>query len=140
MKILFVCTGNTCRSPMAAALMNKLLADAHKTDSEAASAGLAATDGEPASGNAVLAAGELGADLSAHRARRVTRELLEQSDRIYTMTQSHAAMLKSAYPEFAQKTAVLGGGIPDPYGGDIQIYRRCRDSILASLKEITNIL
>lgn len=135
-KILFVCTGNTCRSPMAAALMNKLLADSNICDIIASSAGIAALDGEPASENSVKAASEAGADLTSHKARKITREMIKQCSAVYTMTQSHAAMLKSALPEYAAKIKVLGSGIPDPYGGDINEYRNCRDSILAALKII----
>jgi protein-tyrosine-phosphatase len=135
-KILFVCTGNTCRSPMAAALMNKLLEERGIMQVIAESAGLAANEGGRASKNAVIAAGEAGADLSGHRARAVTRALIEGSDGIYAMSPGHRAALAAAYPAAAGRIKLLGSGIPDPYGGDINIYRRCRDDIIAALEGI----
>lgn len=133
--ILFVCTGNTCRSPMAAAICNKLLKD-EGIDIKAKSAGIAAMPGEPASKNAVAAAGEIGADLSAHTARQVTREMIDGCDAVYAMTRAHAEMLKRAFPDCAGKISVLAGGIPDPFGGDIEIYRHSRDTILEAVKNI----
>ncbi len=78
---------------------------------------------------------ELGADLSGHKSRQVTREMIESSEAIFAMTQSHAALLKNAFPDYAQKINVLGSGIPDPFGGDIEVYRKSRDSILAAIKK-----
>jgi protein-tyrosine phosphatase len=131
--ILFVCTGNTCRSPMAAALMNKLLAENKITDIIAGSAGIAASEGESASINAIAAAREFGVDLSKHSARQVTREMIEGSDAVYTMSPPHSQGLKATFPEYAGKISTLGSGIPDPFGGDLNIYKVCRDSILAAL-------
>lgn len=135
-KILFVCTGNTCRSPMAAALMNKLLTERGVTDITAESAGIAAFDGEPASGNAIEAAREAGADLSGHRARRVTGQMLAGCEEIIALSPSHQAALAAAYPAMRGKIRVLGQGIPDPYGGDTLVYRQCRDSMLAALQKL----
>lgn len=135
-KILFVCTGNTCRSPMAAAMMNKLLADSKLTDIKSECAGIAANPGEPASGNAIAVMREIGIDLSQHRARQTTQKLVDESDAIYTMTETHAAIFKTAFPEAVSKINILGAGIPDPFGGDINVYRSCRDTILAALKKL----
>lgn len=134
--ILFVCTGNTCRSPMAAALCNLLLERRGENGIRAESAGLAAAAGEPAAANAVRAAAEAGAELSAHRARQVTPELVARSAAVYAMSPAHVALLQSAFPGAAGKTALLGAGIPDPYGGDLAAYRRCRDAIAAALREL----
>lgn len=134
--ILFVCTGNTCRSPMAQVLFEKLLKDSSIGDVKVMSAGFAAESGAPASRGAMEAVAEVGADLSFHRSRPVTEELVEESDAVYTMTSSHASLLKAAFPDAAGKIHVLGGGISDPFGGDAEVYRRCRDSILAALKTI----
>lgn len=121
---------------MAAALMNKLLTDSAVTDLIAESAGIAAFDGEPASDNAIQAAREAGADLSGHRARRVTDQMLSECDEIIALSPSHQTALAVAYPAMKDKIRVLGQGIPDPYGGDITVYRQCRDSILAALQKL----
>ena len=136
--ILFVCTGNTCRSPMAAAIMKLLLEKDGITEIKAESAGIAAFDGEPASQNAQKAAEELGASLADHRAKQVERGLLAESDLVFAMTAAHAAALKAQFPEFKEKISVLGGGIPDPFGGSLDDYRRCRDSLVSELKIIAD--
>lgn len=134
--ILFVCTGNTCRSPMAAAIFNKMAKDMGIDDVRAESAGLAVMPGEPASKNAITAAGEVGADLSEHSARQVTREIIDGCEAVYAMSQAHANMLKESYPDSADKISVLAEGIPDPFGGDLETYRYCRDTILKAVKNI----
>ena len=134
--LLFVCTGNTCRSPMAAALMRRLLEEKGVTGVRCESAGLAAEEGAPASAGTVGALREAGIDLGSHRARNVTPALLGQADAIYTMSPSHAAMLAARAPACAGRIHVLGGGIPDPYGGNIDVYRRCRDTLLAALRAV----
>lgn len=121
MKILFVCTGNTCRSPMAAALMRRELDKRGRTDIIIESAGLAAF-GEPASRNAVDTVAELdekyAAPLKDHISRSVTAEQIEEADLIAVMSDSHAAAVieRGADPE---KVSVLGadGGSPTPSAG-----------------------
>lgn len=88
MTILFVCSGNTCRSPMAMALFRL-----KGTEVRAESAGIFAADGQPASPEAVKACKLLGADLSGHRSRRITPEIIEDSDIIAAMTLSHKMQL-----------------------------------------------
>jgi ribosomal-protein-alanine N-acetyltransferase len=131
--ILFICSGNTCRSPLAAELMEMRLAARGVTGVKCSSAGLTAVPGEPASPNAVLAAREVGADLSGHRARKVTSELLRQSDVIVALDPAHKAVIVSAFPSLEPKVKLLGKGISDPYGGSLGIYRRCRDEMMSAL-------
>ena len=101
-QIVFVCTGNTCRSPMAAALFRAHDGEA-RTGLTASSAGMFAHEGLPASENAVLAVRELGGALSAHRARQLPLERFPQAaDKIYTLS---------------------GRDVGDPFGGDLTVYR-----------------
>jgi protein-tyrosine phosphatase len=134
-KILFVCTGNTCRSPMAAVLLNKIIKE-KGVDAFAFSAGLAVSTGEPASKNAVTAALELGGELSNHRASFLTQKMLEESDDVFVMSLSHKSAIERDFPQFLGKINLLGAGICDPYGGDIESYRKCRDEIEAAFEII----
>ncbi|MBQ9413904.1 MAG: ribosomal protein S18-alanine N-acetyltransferase [Clostridia bacterium] len=130
MNYLLVCTGNTCRSPMAEGLLKRLVGK----EDRVLSAGLA-VDGFHASANAVDAMAEIGVDLTAHRAHQVTPELVRDADRIGVMSPAHAAALVAYFAADPHKITVLGGGIPDPYGGDLEAYRRTRDALSAALRD-----
>lgn len=134
MNILFVCTGNTCRSPMAEGLFAQFLKQNDIEKIEVKSAGVSAMPGDPPSENAVLAAKELGADISAHRSTRLTDYLADWADVVVCMTAVHARLLMEAYPD--KKIQVLGGGIIDPYGGDLKIYRECARNINECFAEL----
>ena len=131
MHILFICTGNTCRSPMAAALMTQLLADRGRSDVEVTSAGLAAAD-EPASRHAVEALAEWDIDLSGHRSQPATPQLWEQADLIAVMGPAHADALIGLGAD-PRRIVVLG--VADPYGGSLDVYRRTRDQLAAVLQQ-----
>ena len=123
-KIVFVCTGNTCRSPMAEGIANNLLG--HKYQS--VSCGLSASSGDPASENAVTAMKEIGVDISSHRSRQLTIYDIESADIIVAISNSHFNYL-SQIAEAKDKLLLLGNGISDPYMQDLDVYRKCRDEI-----------
>ena len=142
--ILFVCTGNTCRSPMAAGLATRLLAERFDCDpgqlprlgQEVLSAGVFAAGGTPASSRAVEAAAGRGADIEKHRSRRLTNELINAADLILCMTRQHVEDVTAAVPDAAGKTSLLdvAGDIADPIGGDADTYERTAGRIEKSLR------
>lgn len=126
MNILFVCTGNTCRSPMAEGYANT-----HFKNITAKSCGLYA-DGSPVSENSKIAMSQIGINISAHTSTPLTKELLSWADSIICMSSSH----KNALESIGVKSQVLGDGICDPYGGDLNTYITCRDQIITELDKL----
>ncbi len=136
MNILFVCTGNTCRSPMAEGLFKKIVSDNGIENVDCSSAGLFAMTGDEVSLNSVKACERFGVDISTHRARRITAYILDETDKFVCMTKDHASSLSLYVP--SEKIIVLGDGIPDPYGGDTETYMMCANSIKTALTEQLN--
>lgn len=133
MNVLFVCTGNTCRSPMAEGLFKKIIEDKKISGINCSSAGLFAMTGDEVALNAVRALERFSCDISAHRARRITAYILDETDKFVCMTKEHAASLSLYVP--SDKIIVLGGGIADPYGGNLETYLACANTIKNALAE-----
>ncbi len=138
MNILFVCTGNTCRSPMAVMLFDKIATE-QGLDVRLESAGLFAIEGESASSQAINALKAYDIDLSPHRSKAITAELLEKSDLILTMTEAHKMLIIPYAPDKVYTLLeYIGtkGDIPDPYGGGARKYLECAEKLFCSLNSL----
>src|SRR5580704_9763781 len=135
--ILFVCTGNICRSPMAEGIFRHIMKG--RRDLQVMSAGIGAMEGQAPSAYAVQAVRELGIDISKQRSRQLTAELVQGADYIFGMTHSHVDTVLLLYPQAAEKTFLLREfddtldifekDISDPIGGSYEVYAYCRDQI-----------
>jgi len=146
--ILFICTGNICRSPMAEGLFRHVTRG--RDEYRVVSAGLGALDGQPPSAHSVAAMRELGIDISRQRSRMLTADLVKQADLILGMTHSHVDTVALLYPQAAEKTFLLREfddtldtfekDISDPIGGSYDVYVNCRDQIEQGIASLMRFL
>ncbi len=142
MNILFVCTGNTCRSPLAEALARKIAQRRGLEAVSVSSAGTNAWDNIPATDEALLVGMERQLDLTGHRARMLTPAIVSEADLIFVMTPSHLDQVRQlggrgkahVLDEYASGTG--NPGITDPYGGDLTAYRSTADVLEREIEKV----
>ena len=144
-KFLFVCTGNTCRSPMAQGIFRKYLAEKlqckvdqlDKMGYKICSAGVMDTAGFPASDEAIVACAAKGIDIKAHRNKGLSKELIEESDFIFAMQRMHYDRIIALSPEAVNKCFLLAGNeeIPDPIGHPQEFFNNCAEFIETAVKK-----
>ena len=142
MNLLFVCSGNTCRSPLAEALARKIAERRGIEDLNVSSAGTNAWDSVPATDEALLVGMERDLDLTGHRSRKLTPAIVSEADLIFVMTPGHIEQVKQmggrgkvhVIDEYA--SGVSNTGITDPYGGDLEAYRATADILEQELERL----
>lgn len=145
-RVVVACTGNTCRSPMAAHLLRHALAAEEEPlkNLEVISAGVSAFAGDPPSENAVRALEKVGLNLSAHRSRRFAPEMADGAVAIFVMTEAHRQIIRERFPDLPAPLLLfrelMGSGdspeVPDPFGGTLTAYIDTRDSLAEAIPAI----
>lgn len=133
-KIIFVCTGNTCRSPMAMAVCNDKFLEKGLDNWIADSAGIACTGGR-ISDNSVKALEKIGINLSDYQSKQLDFDMINQAELLVCMTKAHQQVLIDS-GICDEKVRVLCGGVPDPYGGDLPVYENCLKNIICGVNAL----
>jgi protein-tyrosine-phosphatase len=141
MHLLFVCTGNTCRSPIAAAIARQVADERGLSDLDVSSAGTSAAEGQPASDGAVLVGLERALDLTGHRARQLTPEHVAEADLILVMGPHHLERVEALggaakahlLTEYSSRGSD-GRPVSDPFGGDLEVYRATVEELDAEIR------
>ncbi|MCL2235565.1 MAG: low molecular weight protein arginine phosphatase [Defluviitaleaceae bacterium] len=135
-KILFVCTGNTCRSPMAQTLANDIFMR-EGLELKAYSCGVFAGEGGCASTHALSIMAEYGLELCSHETSPISQDLAEEAAAIFTMTKAHKSHVLQVLPHLETKVQTLGGDedVSDPFGGNLDVYRDCAAQIKSYLEK-----
>lgn len=151
MNILFVCTGNTCRSSMAEGIFKEMLKKNNQKHIKVSSAGISATEGQPANLKAIKVLEEKGIDISLHRSKQINDDMIKRSDLILTMTDIHKKIIKKYFPNSINKIFTLkeyaykindekmdrnNSDIADPYGMDYIVYEQSMMEIDAEIEKI----
>ncbi len=131
-KIMFICSGNTCRSPLAEGLFKKYLKQNNINDIEVGSAGVGAFPGDAVSINSILVAGSRGVDISNHRARNINPEHLLTTDLFFCMSDSH----KQALSRHCDESKIVVLNVSDPFGRPIEIYEECAKQLEKMFPEV----
>lgn len=140
MKIIFVCSGNTCRSPMAECAFEELLREEGVSGVEVESRGVVANVGAPISENARKALEEAEIPLKEHVATQITTDDILASDLVICMTERHKMRLGNLPKVFTLHQMTGCGDIKDPYGGDEKVYKECLNELLVALKKLMPII
>ena len=148
--VTFVCTGNTCRSPMAEGLLRAAMAKrgGGLEKLKVVSGGLAAYAGDPASVNSVKAMARIGLDISDHRSQLLTQAEVDRSLVIFGMTESHLAALHARFDRLPEHVMLfrdvmkteVSRAVVDPFGGGYRDYEECRDSMVEAVPSLLEFL